>query len=414
MRLHFARHGQTPDNAERVWQGWGGRGLSAKGRVQAMRLGERLEGRRFTRVLSSDIERVLETSARIPHAVEVDARWREIHVGQWAGRPIAETYASNPDVLEGLRTGEDVRIGEDGESISEFHERIHQALSSLIDEHDEGDEVLVVSHGGVIGGLTAGLFGTRWPMSPTAPLRNTSITSFEVRSDGSLRLTRFNDDSHVDPELADDPDFLRDARRLRLIRHGESTGNRTGVWEGSGGDGLTPEGEAQAGRLASFFSGEAVYASDAPRARATASHLSPDVRVHKGLRELEPGSWEGLTFDELRVASPEIAARIYDHGEDVPRGGDGETWGDLALRMRRTVDGILEETDGDVSLVSHGSAIRALVLDRMGLGWAEQPRLAVLPNTGMAELIVLESGARLGAYGVAPWLGEASAVGADL
>ncbi|UCG40249.1 MAG: histidine phosphatase family protein [Acidimicrobiia bacterium] len=411
MRLHFVRHGQTPDNAERMWQGWGGRGLSPTGRVQAGRLAERLASREFTRVLSSDIERVLETSAFLGQAVEVDARWREVHVGQWAGRRIADTYAEHPEVLEGLRNGDDVRIGGDGESISEFHDRIQGSLRSLLDQHDDGDEVLVVSHGGVIGGLTAGVFGTRWPMSPTAPLHNTSITSFDVAADGSLSLTRFNDDTHLDDEHVDLPDFLRGARRLRLIRHGESTGNLSGAWEGKGGDGLSSEGVLQVKAAAASLELNEVVSSDAPRALETARLLAPEVRVDEGLRELDPGSWEGLTFDELVHADPSLANRIYRGREDLPRGGDGETWAELAERMRRTVDGIVEESDGDVTIVSHGSAIRAYLLDLMGLGWAEQPRLATMPNTGLAEVLLLDGFTRLHTYGLAPWRGEDVAPG---
>lgn len=411
MRLHFVRHGQTPDNAERVWQGWGGRGLSDLGRTQAARLAERLLGRTFTRVLSSDIERVLETSAHLGKPVEVDARWREIHVGRWAGRPIAETYAAHPDILDGLRAGDDVRIGEDGESISEFHERIQGAVRSLVAEHDDGDEVLVVSHGGVIGGLTAGVFGTRWPMSPTAPLRNTSITSFEVGPNGVLRLARFNDDTHLDPALVDVPDFLRGARRLRLIRHAESVGNLTGAWEGKGGEGLSAAGTAQASRLGESLDVATVFSSDAPRARDTARLLASSVEVDPALRELDPGSWEGLTFDELVAADPSLAERIYRGREDLPRGGDGETWEVMAQRMRSAVDGIVARSTGDVTIVSHGSSIRAYLLDRMGLGWAEQPRLATMSNTGVAEVLLLDDTSRLDAYGLAPWLGDDAAPG---
>ncbi|NND84776.1 MAG: histidine phosphatase family protein, partial [Acidimicrobiia bacterium] len=249
------------------------------------------------------------------------------------------------------------------------------------------------------------------PMSPTAPLHNTSITSFDVKSDGSLVLARFNDDTHLDPDHVDVPDFLRDARRLRLIRHGQSTGNPTGVWEGSGGEGLTAVGMAQAARLAEALDVSAVFSSDAPRARATAESLAPQVSVEPGLRELDPGSWEGLTFDELVAADPSLAARIYRHREDLPRGGDGETWEALAQRMRSTVDGIVGRSDGDVTVVSHGSAIRAYLLDLMGLGWEEQPRLATMPNTGLAEVLVLDGTTRLNAYGLAPWLGDAVAPG---
>ena len=144
---------------------------------------------------------------------------------------------------------------------------------------------------------------------------------------------------------------------------------------------------------------------------ATAKALSEDVVVDAGLRELEPGAWEGLTFEEILETDPQLASKVYRHREDLPRGGTGETWAGLATRMRSTVDGIVERSDGDVTVVSHGSAIRAYLLDLMGLGWEAQPRLATMPNAALAEVLVLDGSTRLNAYGVTPWRGGVVAPG---
>lgn len=407
MRLTFVRHGQTPDNADRVWQGWGGRGLDGTGRHQARRLGDRLRSRRFSRVLTSDIDRVVETAAHLGKAVEVDRRWREIDVGSWAGRSIAETWDNHPDVFAALRRGEDIRVGGDGESISGFHDRVNAAVSSLIEQHEEGDEVLIVSHGGVIGGLTASVFDTRWPMSPTTPIQNTSLTTFSVQSDGSLRLEVFNDDSHLDPAETDTPDWLHDARTLTFVRHAQSNGNVAGTWEGHTCQGLSEHGHGQADCLGRWWTRRGpVVSSDTSRAMDTAARISNGAPVipDPGLREMFAGSWEGLTFPELEVHAPDLAARIYREREDLPRGGDGETWSALTARMAATMERIIAEHEDELTVVSHGSAIRAYLLDTMGLGWSHQARLGMLPNTGMATVLLTSRGPQLRAYGLTPHL----------
>lgn len=411
MRLTFARHGQTPDNADKIWQGWGGRGLSERGVRQSKLLGKRLAATGFTRVLASDIERVLETAAHLGTAVEVDRRWREIDVGSWAGRSIPETWVAHRDVFDAMRRGEDIRIGGDGETISEFHTRITASVASLIGEHDEDDHVLVVSHGGFIGGLVASVFGSRWPMGPTAPIHNSATTTFEVGSDGRLRLDVLNDHTHLTAAETDVVDWLRDARALTFVRHGESLGNRIGTWEGHSCSGLSPDGVQQVDRLEGWWSVAApVVSSDTPRALETARRIANGgvLETDRDLREIHAGSWEGLTWGELEDRAPELAERIYRKREDLPRGGDGETWAGLAQRVAGAVGRFVDSHDGDVAVVSHGSAIKAYVLDAMGLGWAEQPRLSILPNTGMATVLLTEQGPRLRSYGITPHLTSVS------
>ena len=61
--LYLARHGETEDNARLVFQGQSGKGLNARGRAQARRLAERMKKCRVTTIVSSDLERAVETAA---------------------------------------------------------------------------------------------------------------------------------------------------------------------------------------------------------------------------------------------------------------------------------------------------------------------------------------------------------------
>lgn len=405
MRITFVRHGQTADNHGRKWQGWGGSGLDAEGREQAAALSLRLAGRSFDRVLSSDIERVVETAAHLGRAVELDPVWREIDVGSWAGRSIEETYGEHRDLFEAMRAGDDVRIGDHGESTHEFHHRIVEAVAGLVDHHGHHDEVLVLAHGGVIGTLVGEVFGTTWPASPTAPITNTSLTVLEVDDAGGWRLAVLNDASHLGPL----PGFAgaRHAagdRLVTFVRHGTSLGNLADRWEGHACSGLADEGRRQAALLGRHLGPQpTLWSSDTPRAVETASHLG-EPTLDPGLRELSFGSWEGLDEAAVEARDAELVRRIYRDRQDLPRGGNGESWADLTERVGRTVDGILDAEPGDVTMVSHGSAIRSVVLRDLGLGWDAVGRLALLPNTGLTRVIDTQMGKRLVDYGVAPHL----------
>src|SRR5690606_38709702 len=103
---------------------------------------------------------------------------------------------------------------------------------------------------------------------------------------------------------------------LWLIRHGESTGNAEGRLQGQADFPLSERGRRQALALALRLRGldfAALYASDLSRALDTACVIGEAVGLpvvsDPRLREIDIGSWSGLTADE-------IAAR---HGDDWRR-----------------------------------------------------------------------------------------------
>jgi broad specificity phosphatase PhoE len=69
----------------------------ARGRAQAESLRAWIDSRRIDRVVTSDLVRARETAALLgfPDA-EADARWREVDVGAWTGRPATELVEEEP------------------------------------------------------------------------------------------------------------------------------------------------------------------------------------------------------------------------------------------------------------------------------------------------------------------------------
>lgn len=143
---------------------------------------------------------------------------------------------------------------------------------------------------------------------------------------------------------------------ILLARHGETDWNREGRWQGWADPPLNDTGRAQARELAEQLRGtpfDAVYSSDLQRARETAEILAEPhgvpVIVDRDLREIDIGSWSGLT-------RAEIAERFPDGVRP-----DGETHEQQAARVRGAVTRIARDHPGErVLIVGHGGTIRSI------------------------------------------------------
>jgi broad specificity phosphatase PhoE len=181
---------------------------------------------------------------------------------------------------------------------------------------------------------------------------------------------------------------------ILLARHGESDWNAKGRWQGHADRPLTALGKAQAAALGAALGGDppdAAYASDLRRAWETAeiavAPLGLEVVRLPELREVDVGSWSGLT-------RAEVEARFPDGLERWQRGGlgwdDGESYEDMAARVVAAVGRIAAaHAGGRVLVVSHGGSIRAVKAHAAGLGLHEY-RLAhpVEENAVLSALAV--------------------------
>ncbi|MFC5664363.1 bifunctional RNase H/acid phosphatase [Kitasatospora misakiensis] len=161
-----------------------------------------------------------------------------------------------------------------------------------------------------------------------------------------------------------------------LLRHGETHLTPEKRFSGSGGTDpeLSEKGRWQAERaaeaLAARGSIQAVVASPMLRTRQTAetvaARLGLDVRYEEGLREVDFGAWEGLTFAEVQERHPEDLTAWLGSAKARPSGG-GESFATLTHRVGVARDKILARHPGKtVLVVSHVSPIKTLV--RLALG----------------------------------------------
>ena len=182
------------------------------------------------------------------------------------------------------------------------------------------------------------------------------------------------------------------SRRLYLIRHCHTSGDGRCI---SATDlPLDDFGEHQADNLARWVSDKrlgAVYSSPLCRAVKTAERLGvAPVVIRSGLREVNVGAWENLTFDEIKnLYSEDFLARGKNPGTSAPTGG--ESIKDAGFRLLDCLRGIVAETDSDVAVVSHGGALRGLVCALLGRDIEEAPALP-LPWGSVSELEVSPDG----------------------
>jgi probable phosphoglycerate mutase len=192
-------------------------------------------------------------------------------------------------------------------------------------------------------------------------------------------------------------------RRLLLVRHGVTTWNRQGRFQGHLDPPLDPLGEAEARALAARLVREErgtpwIVSSPLRRASATARILADALKadgrpteptLESGLMEVAQGEWEGRTHTELAVADAErYRTWVATGGLQEPPGA--EPVAVAADRASETIGRLLDAGDRGPSetlcCVSHGG-ILSLLAGRL-VGTPDEEAWAM--PVGNASLSVLE------------------------
>jgi broad specificity phosphatase PhoE len=172
-RLILVRHGQSTYNAQARLQGQADPPLSEAGRREAELLRPALARLEADRVVTSDLRRARETAELLGYPdARPDARFREIDVGAWAGRRLAEF----PSGSEPAWRGGSLKAP-DGESWDELQARVGAAVDELI---AAGGSWLVVCHGGVVRAALSHVTGAD-PQRVAGPA-NASVTIVRAQS----------------------------------------------------------------------------------------------------------------------------------------------------------------------------------------------------------------------------------------
>jgi broad specificity phosphatase PhoE len=161
-----------------------------------------------------------------------------------------------------------------------------------------------------------------------------------------------------------------------LARHGETSWNREGRWQGHTDIALNETGLDQARALGELLRGHGIariHSSDLQRARQTAEAAAAilgvtELVIDRALRERSFGMFEGLTRAECAERHPDLWTSYRADPRHVPPGAESQEV--LAERMHealgRAVAHHHEGDDRPVLVVSHGGSIRALLARATG------------------------------------------------
>lgn len=167
----------------------------------------------------------------------------------------------------------------------------------------------------------------------------------------------------------------RPLSEILLVRHGETTWNQEGRYQGQRDAPLSETGRAQARALAIALQGVdlvAAYASPLSRSRETAEIIvrgrGVPVLVHAGLLEINHGAWEGMLAREVAVRYPETVAAWHDRPGSVRMPG-GETLAEVRDRAWAALIEIAAAHPGErLLVVGHDAVNKVLLAHILGLG----------------------------------------------
>ncbi|MBN2522426.1 MAG: histidine phosphatase family protein [Bacteroidales bacterium] len=183
--ITLIRHGETEWNVAMRLQGVKDSNLTSKGLKQAELVAGKLCKRKFDIIISSDLGRAIKTAEIIASKTRLniirDQTLRERNFGIMEGLTREEISEKYPDVISGYMKRKVSYAIENGESLTEFYDRVTQGLNRIISIH-KGEKILIITHGGVLDCMIRMVFN--YPLSGIRnfTINNASINVFSVKN----------------------------------------------------------------------------------------------------------------------------------------------------------------------------------------------------------------------------------------
>lgn len=191
--VFLIRHGVTAWHAEGRVLGQRDIPLSQSGIAQAEEAAAALRGVKMAEVLSSPLQRAIQTAEIIGQAAGIeiarDPRLIDFQLGKWTGMTYADV-AKNEEYQRFVQQPESERIP-GGESLEDIRRRAVAAVDQALRDNATGDALAIVTHAGIIRVLITHYMGSR------------PANYHRVRvSPGSISILGFSDDRQLPRVLA--------------------------------------------------------------------------------------------------------------------------------------------------------------------------------------------------------------------
>ena len=159
--------------------------------------------------------------------------------------------------------------------------------------------------------------------------------------------------------------------RIILIRHGETTWNTEGRYQGQEDTPLSERGIRQGMACAEGLKDihiDRAISSPLSRSyetcRMAAEKHGLVVEKDERLTEISHGLWEGIHADEIEARYPESFYLWHTHPEKVQM-PEGECLEDVRKRVRAAFDEYAEKYDGETVLVAAHDAVNKVIISAL-------------------------------------------------
>lgn len=193
--IYIARHALTDGHWKKIVLSWTpGISLNEEGRKQTYKLADFLNPVKFSKIISSPIERAFETASIIAETkglnVITDEHFAEWYMGIWTGRTFTEIKNEFPEDFKTWRTNPEKLYIEHAETLQAVSERTIKGLKILTEKYRE-DTILIVSHKDPIRAMLTQLLGIPVKGIKRIDVEMASITRIKFNN-GKLILDMLN------------------------------------------------------------------------------------------------------------------------------------------------------------------------------------------------------------------------------
>ena len=213
-RLYLVRHGETDANLFKIIEGRGaglspkyGNPLNYSGLWQACELGHALAGVKINHIYMSPLRRAVETADQICRWTDVNnmplkrstvRELAEINFGVLEGFNGQRAREKYPDLFKTYYSNPSLTFFPEGESVAQAYQRVSFALDKILAAHTSSENILIVSHGGVMTLIFIHIFNLNLDtVFHAIRHHNCGLSIIEWEKPNSPKIICMNDISHT-------------------------------------------------------------------------------------------------------------------------------------------------------------------------------------------------------------------------
>ena len=200
ITLYIVRHGETMHNLENRIQGHTDSPLTLLGIRQAEAAASRLASEKFDAIYSSDLGRAKATAEIIASYHKLPVRTtellREANLGVSQGLTRDEFAQRYPEAYRLWREDSVKNRPPGAETLEQVIERCGKFIEQVAIDHVDGENIVVIGHGGSVRGLVCAAFDLPVRFYRSIYTSNTGLTIIELGKPTRLRV--LNDSCHLD------------------------------------------------------------------------------------------------------------------------------------------------------------------------------------------------------------------------